>query len=189
MKRLTTEELDELIIMGESETVEFRKSFAQINQIAKDIVAMANTSGGTIIVGVTDNFAIRGVGSSWPSTDRIFKCVDNPPTIDMYAVEIEGKKVCVISVDEIDEEFVYYDTCVYSRIGTETRLISEKQIKERISNNKIGLDHLSTAFFFQNRLLGKSLPLLNSFGRLQIFLILVMCFLIAVALFLIFHFI
>ena len=186
MKRLTAEELEELIMMGESETVEFRKSFSQINQIAKDIVAMANTSGGIIIVGVTDDFGIKKVRSNWPSTEKIFKRVDNPPTIDMYAVEIEGNTVCVISVDEIDEDFVYYDTCVYSRIGTETRLISEKQIKERISNNKVGLDHLGTAFFFQNRLLGRLSPMLDSAGRVQLLEIIVFCFVLVVMLILLF---
>ena len=136
MNRMTAEELAELIIKGETETVEFRKSFAQIKQIAKDITALANTSGGIVIVGVTDNFAIRGVGSRWPSKEKILEKVENPPSIEMYSVDIDGKSVCVISVEETVGDLVYFGTCVYSRIGTETRPISEKQIKERINSNK-----------------------------------------------------
>ena len=42
-----------LISAGESKTLEFKRELPKYDQIAKTIVAFANTSGGCLLIGVT----------------------------------------------------------------------------------------------------------------------------------------
>lgn len=50
---------DPLLLVGESQTVEFKTSFDKTT--VESLVAFANTQGGTILVGVSDAGLIHGV--------------------------------------------------------------------------------------------------------------------------------
>lgn len=52
-----------LIRQGEGQTLEFKFEISDAKKIARTLVAFANTSGGTILVGVKDNGAIAGMRS------------------------------------------------------------------------------------------------------------------------------
>jgi predicted HTH transcriptional regulator len=52
-----------LIEMGESLTLDFKHNISDSRKIAKSLVAFANTSGGTLLVGVRDNGSIAGIVS------------------------------------------------------------------------------------------------------------------------------
>ncbi|WP_207430846.1 helix-turn-helix domain-containing protein [Sabulibacter ruber] len=56
-----TQEMYLLIMQGESETLEFKKTIAHAARIARTIVSFANARGGQILVGVQDNGTITGV--------------------------------------------------------------------------------------------------------------------------------
>ncbi len=51
----------ELITQGENQALEFKQTWPRAEQMAREIVALANTSGGTIIMGVQDDQHIIGV--------------------------------------------------------------------------------------------------------------------------------
>jgi len=53
--------LRNLITLGEGFTVEFKKSGA--SNIGRELCAFANATGGTILIGVTDNGEITGVSA------------------------------------------------------------------------------------------------------------------------------
>ncbi|MBA9077507.1 AlbA family DNA-binding domain-containing protein [Rufibacter quisquiliarum] len=50
-----------LILKGESDTLEFKKTITNPDRIARTLVSFANTRGGQILVGVQDNGTICGV--------------------------------------------------------------------------------------------------------------------------------
>ena len=50
-----------LIAQGESKTLEFKRELPRFEQIAKTVIAFANTSGGKLLIGVDDNGSLVGV--------------------------------------------------------------------------------------------------------------------------------
>jgi ATP-dependent DNA helicase RecG len=98
-------ELDELrqrIRGGENLHTDFKAQTGSADELAKDIVCFSNADGGQIIVGVSAEGTIVGLGG----TDEINRFVDNialnncepPVTVVQEVLEEAGKKVVVIHV-------------------------------------------------------------------------------------------
>jgi len=58
---MTKSELLELIANGENSGVEFKRDDLHPEQLAKEIVALANFQGGCILLGVDDDGSITGI--------------------------------------------------------------------------------------------------------------------------------
>lgn len=95
--------IPELIRKGESGTLEFKFEIIDTKKIARTLVAFANTSGGTILIGVKDNGAIAGVRS-----DEEFYMVDAAaslhckPQVEFSSKlhDIEGKIILEIIIEK-----------------------------------------------------------------------------------------
>jgi hypothetical protein len=99
--QLRRQQLRELIALGESTTVEFKRKFTSADKIAREIIAMANTSGGYLLIGVDDDGSIVGVESEKEVESQIDRAMASvvpelPVAIDV--VEIEWKDVLVIRI-------------------------------------------------------------------------------------------
>lgn len=57
---MTLRELEQLVELGEGISLEFKRRVPRPERIAKEIVALANTNGGRIVLGVSDNGSIEG---------------------------------------------------------------------------------------------------------------------------------
>ncbi len=57
---MTLRELEQLVGLGEGISLEFKRRVPQPERIAKEIVALANTNGGRIVLGVGDDGNIEG---------------------------------------------------------------------------------------------------------------------------------
>ena len=59
---ISSEQLEQMVLQGESLTVEFKSDRRRISdrEIYEEVVAMANASGGTILIGVEDNGRVTG---------------------------------------------------------------------------------------------------------------------------------
>lgn len=57
---MTLRELEQLVELGEGISLEFKRRVPQPERIAKEIVALANTNGGRIVLGVGDDGTIEG---------------------------------------------------------------------------------------------------------------------------------
>ena len=51
----------DLLRQGENASIEFKESLPRSESIAKEIIAFANTQGGTLLIGVTDDAKVCGV--------------------------------------------------------------------------------------------------------------------------------
>jgi len=98
------EKLDELISQGESGLLEFKEEQVRPESLAREMVAFANTFGGTILIGVADNGTIAGVSDVSAIEQRAINVARHSvipalnPTIER--IVLQGKSVCLITVDK-----------------------------------------------------------------------------------------
>lgn len=97
-------ELKYLIIQGESETVEFKKSTSLIKEIIETVCAFANTNGGYVFVGVTDDAKPVGLEITDGTLRNIVNEVKLNTETKIYPsirkVEIDNRQLILISVEE-----------------------------------------------------------------------------------------
>lgn len=85
---MTKKELDFLIQEGEGFNLEFKESYN--SSIAKEICAMANASGGKVLIGVTDTGKIKPVNITNKLRSEIMDLVRNfDPSLKVAIEEIE----------------------------------------------------------------------------------------------------
>lgn len=105
---MATPTLSELILPGEGTQLEFKSTLSTPYRISRTLTAFANTSGGTLLIGVADDGKIVGVASEYQEMQKIEQATDflvEPPiTISYEARRQEGKTVLIIHVPESDEK-------------------------------------------------------------------------------------
>jgi ATP-dependent DNA helicase RecG len=129
------------IQQGESKTLELKSELPQHDQIAKTIVAFANTSGGKLIVGVADDLTIVGVTEEdvFALQDRISSMIFDRcyPAIlpEIYSANLQGHLVLVVEVFR-GNLLPYYlkaegkNNGTYLRIGASNRRADFEHILE-----------------------------------------------------------
>ncbi len=97
-------ELLEIVKKGEDSFTEFKEEGIHSDKLAAEIVAFANTEGGNLIIGVSDEGEIVGVTEIDKEMQRIDDiCVNNcEPTIDSTTekIIIDDKKVLVVRISK-----------------------------------------------------------------------------------------
>jgi len=95
--------LDE-IQQGETKTLEFKKTLPTVADLARTIIAFANTSGGKLIIGVNDNREIIGLDDNeiFSTQDKIASIIYDRcyPNIlpEIYTANIEGRLILIIEI-------------------------------------------------------------------------------------------
>lgn len=105
----------------ESIFVEFKSDDEAPNKLVKEISAFANTYGGYILLGVSDDKSVSGC-TKW-NEQRIHTVVHDSlfpsPSLDVKKFVIEGKKVYVIKIEEGSmPPYVTSKGGIYHRIGS-----------------------------------------------------------------------
>ena len=129
-------ELLELIANGESSGVEFKRDDVRPEQLAKEIVALANFQGGRLLLGVEDDGSISGLTRAdterWVM-DTVFGRYVHPMILPFYeevALE-EGRRVAIITIQPgVTKPYVLRHNDredIYIRVGTISRLASREQ--------------------------------------------------------------
>ena len=129
-------ELLELIANGENSGVELKRDDVRPEQLAKEIVALANFQGGRVLLGVEDDGTITGL--TRPDCERwvmdvAFGRYVHPMILPFYEeiVVEDGKRVAVITVQAgVSKPYVVRHNGredVYVRVGTISRLASREQ--------------------------------------------------------------
>lgn len=92
--------IKELIKNGESKTLEFKENIT--DSVINSVVAFANTTGGKILIGISDNGDVKGIDEN-----NIFKVKDSlaqsifdsitPKIIpEIYTINVDNKLILVI---------------------------------------------------------------------------------------------
>ena len=93
-----------IIELGESDTVEFKRKFSGFEKIAKEMIALANTRGGILLVGVDDDGRIVGVPSEKSEIELLVGAAevysDPPIDAEIDIVDIDGVDVIAVTIPE-----------------------------------------------------------------------------------------
>ena len=129
----TRSELLRIIRGGEDTYLELKVKLSNPDKIAKGIVALANTAGGTMIFGITDQLKIEGV--AYPETvqeelTRICREEIFPPLlplIDIMSFD-NGRRVVVLEINGKRRPYRTRDGRFYIRIGEEKLEIARHEL-------------------------------------------------------------
>jgi len=129
-------ELQQIIKNGENSGIEFKRDDVRPEQLAKEVVAMANLQGGRLLIGVEDGGAVSGITRTGLEAwifDTVFGRTIHPTIIPFYE-EVQwaedmrvavitfttgaGKPYVVRSKDRED---------IYVRLGSQSRLATREQ--------------------------------------------------------------
>jgi ATP-dependent DNA helicase RecG len=124
---------------NESETVEFKTSLSEIDQILETVSAFSNTNGGVIYIGVTDNGTISGVtigkGTLEVLANEIKLNTDPRVFPNIETDEIESQTIIKVSVQEYPIKPVWSKEKVFLRVGKTNQRASAEKIREMIAKN------------------------------------------------------
>ena len=133
---MTGSEILELVANGENSGVEFKRDDLRPEQIAREIVALANFQGGRLLLGVEDDGTISGVRRDdlerWVM-DTVFGRYVHPMIQPFYEeVRIDGRRrVAVVTITEgtVKPYVVGHrgQEQVYVRMGSTSQLASREQ--------------------------------------------------------------
>ncbi len=127
-------ELLEIIHNGENSGVEFKRDNIRPEQLAKEIVALANLKGGYILLGVEDDGTVSGINrpdiQEWVL--NVFRDKVHPHIIPFYEeIQLEDRKISVVSLSPgIAKPYVLRHNGredVYIRMGDRSELASREQ--------------------------------------------------------------
>src|SRR5918993_5104271 len=126
-------ELLRLVRGGEDTYLELKVRLSNSEKITQGIVALANTSGGTIIFGVNDQLRIEGVANpEWVQEELARICREEIvppiiPLIDTIAFD-SGKRVVALDVQSRRKPYRTRDGRFYMRFGAEKREVAREQL-------------------------------------------------------------
>ncbi len=144
-------EFKEILENGENSGIEFKRDDIRPEQLAKEIVALANLQGGHIFLGVEDNGEISGITRNnlelWVM-DTVFARYVHPAIVPFYEeIRIDNaKKVAILTVGEgIAKPYVLRHNDredIYIRLGSTSRLATREQSARLFATG--GLVHIET---------------------------------------------
>lgn len=123
-------QLKELVSGGESETVEFKKSSAQLRRAAETLCGMLNGNGGRVLIGVTPENRIVGQTVSDKTIREVAELLQKfepPASIAQIRVDVgDGREVLVLEAIPNPESRPYaFDGRPYQRIGSTTSIMPQ----------------------------------------------------------------
>jgi predicted HTH transcriptional regulator len=131
----TRTELLRLIRGGEDTYLELKIKLSNPERIAQEIVALANTGGGSIVFGVTDQLRIEGVSNPESVQEELVRICREEivpplvPLIDCIAFD-SGRRIVVLDIDGKRRPYRTRDGRFYLRVGAEKR----ETTREELSN-------------------------------------------------------
>jgi ATP-dependent DNA helicase RecG len=118
-------ELDILLQEGEGSMLEFKENLS--SSFARELVAMANTAGGKILLGVRDDGTVKGFRDSNEQRARIQDIARNcDPPVKVLAQQVGD--VMVVTVRESDAKPVQCSEGFFWRQGAVTQKLSRNEI-------------------------------------------------------------
>ena len=129
------DELIKLLASGETETVEFKEKSNE--SFYKTISGLANTKGGTVLLGVNKKGGIVGVKSSTKFLEDLTNRIVNKLCIypEIEAIDMEGKRVITVKVTRSSYP-VSYEGRFYERVGNTTRQMSSEKLRALLLRSK-----------------------------------------------------
>ena len=126
-------ELLRLVRGGEDTFLELKVKLSNPEKIAQGIVALANTGGGVMVFGVTDQFRIEGVDDPESVQEELVRIcrhdIEPPifPFVDRIAFD-NGRRIVALDVEGKRRPYRTHDGRFYLRIGAEKREATPEEL-------------------------------------------------------------
>jgi ATP-dependent DNA helicase RecG len=148
-------DLQQLILQGEGQQLEFKRSLAELETAARSVAAFANADGGIVLLGVRDSGEIVGVEVGEHTKERLSTAItDSTDPIVYPSIEIipvAGKAVVAIKVEASENRPHLCKGRAYKRVGaTDAQLSRDEYEKLLLMRATAVYDRqpiLSTRFF------------------------------------------
>ncbi len=121
-----------IIHQGESETVEYKTSFS--DEVIISLVAFANTKGGTVYIGISDQGIVKGVDigketvQNWVNEIKVKTQPSIIPDVEIF--EEKGKQVVCIQINEFPIKPVSFKGRYFKRIGNANHQLSVSEVAD-----------------------------------------------------------
>ena len=129
-------EIATLVAQSESETLEFKRSTAELETATRTICGMLNRRGGSVLIGVRKDRTVIGQDVSDRTVEQVsaeLGRIDPPvfPTIDRVSLE-NGKAVLVIRASRGMMRPYVHKGIAYIRVGNTTRLMTQEEYHQTL---------------------------------------------------------
>ncbi len=129
---LKVDDILEMLTAGEGQTVEFKADISQRSDTAGELIAFANTAGGTMLVGVTDDGQVIGVSDPDSAMNALANISRDNCRPALYPViervDINGMPVIAVRVDKrTGPPYENNSGQCYIRVGAAKQLASAQQ--------------------------------------------------------------
>src|SRR3989344_4925815 len=122
-------EIETLLAQAESKTLEFKRDLSSLEPILKTIIAFANTAGGTLLIGRSEQGALFGIQDVFRAEEALVNSIsDNirPPILpEIEIATVSGKDFLVVKVSHWKGPFYLkkegIPKGVYIRLGSTSR--------------------------------------------------------------------
>jgi ATP-dependent DNA helicase RecG len=126
--------IKELIERGETQSLEFKESLRLKEEIGETVSAFSNSDGGTVIIGVSDSRGVLGVDIGKNTLEEFANYIkrNTDPQIfpSVKILEIGGKNVVMVEVEESREKPVFFKNHAYKRVGKTNQMISSSELRK-----------------------------------------------------------
>ena len=123
---MNKDELQLILEEGEGYRIEFKESMTSID---KELVAFANSSGGRIFLGITDNKKIKSVKITNKLKSQVQDIANNcQPPIKIILGELEN--ILIINVKEGEDKPSKCSSGFYTRVGPNSQKLNRNEIIE-----------------------------------------------------------
>lgn len=135
-------QIKSIITKGESQEIEFKESFHSSQSISKSICSLANTKGGILIFGVSNNGDIVGINENIDSIQRKIsdanQAITPAPLISIQTNKINKKNVVAVIIQQAsDTTFHTFHGAIYVRLGSTTRRLEGQTHLDYLRNRQI----------------------------------------------------
>jgi ATP-dependent DNA helicase RecG len=132
---LNEKKLISLLKKGEGQTLEFKRSTAELQGAMQTLCAFMNGAGGLVIIGVGSEGRLVGQDVSDSTQQKIAAALDRfepPAPVRMEFVDIgKNKNVIVLKTEAGNESVPFvFDGRAYERVGTTTRKMSQSRYEQ-----------------------------------------------------------
>lgn len=132
-------ELEIILKEGEGYKIEFKEG---LSNLEKEIVAFANSSGGRIFLGITDDGKVKGIHVTNELRSRIQDMANNcKPKVKIIIEDFQN--ILIINVREGEDKPYECSSGYYKRIGPNSQKMTREEIRDIFkSEGKIRFDEL-----------------------------------------------
>ena len=136
---MNKKELQLILQEGEGYKIEFKESLTNLD---KELVAFANSSGGKIFLGITDEAKIKGIRITNQLKSQVQDIANNcQPHVKLLLTEIDN--VLVINVREGEDKPYKCSSGFYTRVGPNSQKLNRNEIIEFLKSEvKVRFDEL-----------------------------------------------